>query len=315
MWFVCNKPPKRGAPMAGTTIRLGTTEAVWQSAVYRGQQCVAARFDADDPMLAAQLAGFPGHVLAKPEEITVPRPAAERVSVSVGSGAVAFASSIGRVQRLDELGAASAVKPTGIGLVAELLLLAYSRGWELPDAVGAGSNDEPGEAGGRSAVSGLTLSELTLTVPPVDWPELRASGRPPWESSSWVPPGTDWVRPGWRDPIPKAPEVADPTIGSPILPETTLVSDESPPLDEVDDNKTPPPVALEPGTDPAVAAGYPAEAVVQARTLALDWHAKLDDDKTPHPSALNYYLNKAGLPKCAPSSKAVAQMAGLLASL
>lgn len=106
------------------------------------------------------------------------------------------------------------VRPATI--TSQVLVLALRQGWALEDLAGAGDGD-PGELGGRAAVSGLTLAEAALSMPPIDWPELRADKRKPWESTAWR-----IASPGWRPPhtpplAPPPKRVVDGTIPAPVF--------------------------------------------------------------------------------------------------
>lgn len=68
-------------------------------------------------------------------------------------------------------------------------LVAMVNGWTAEDLDGTGMDGEPGVKGGHSAMTGLTLGEMALSVPPADWAEAKAV-RYPWEDPTWTrPPG------------------------------------------------------------------------------------------------------------------------------
>lgn len=183
---------------------------------------------------------------------------------------------------------------------AALHTLAASRGWRAEDIAGTGLGGDAGAAGGRSVASGLTLAELTLTRPPIDWPELAARGRPPWESTNWIPPHPTWIAPAWA-PLPPLPDRRDAPTESPIVPPTPpgAVDDGDELERELDDETTPndPPGDDSDGEDPDgdPMAGYPAEHLATARALVLEI-ATTNGGAEPHPNKVNYYLRRLDPP-------------------
>lgn len=287
LWFVAIQPHPGLRP--GQTMILGTVEVPWERVVYQGRSCLALRLDGVDHNTVASLRTWKHHLVLSAEALEVaPRLAPVPVVQAQAGGG-------------------------GIAHLVALFMLARSRGWVEDEVAGTGVGGQPDQ--GRNPRTGLTLVELTLTAPPVDWPELRAAGRPPWESSAWTPPGPGWVRPGWPDPVLRPVPSSDPAIPSPILPPDTLDAP-APSAPEPEDHVDTDPVDADPEppstTDPAVDAGYPAESVEAARAVVREWHARLPAGKEPHPAAANYHLEKAGLPKCRPAPKAVAQLRALL---
>ena len=198
-----------------------------------------------------------------------------------------------RVETLASSGAAPKPAPalSDLELVQQRLYhlqgAAAFNGWDPSDVNGTGLGGEPGEAGGRSPTTGLTLVELTLTRPPIDWPELKAAGRPPWESPDWHLPGPGWVHPSWPDRLkpveapPKAKE-PDPEPTAPPEPPTVKTStptdDDQPPEVESDDD------------------AYPAEHAAAAAEIVRDL-VKKKGGQVPHPNAVKFLLRKAGLPE------------------
>lgn len=175
--------------------------------------------------------------------------------------------------------------------LAQIRAIAKSRGWRDEDIDGTGQNGDAGSAGGHNQVSGLSLAELSLTRPPIDWPELAARGRPPWESTDWLPPHRTWVAPGWA-PLPPLPDRRDLEpihAGSPILAPTTVdeVTTEPEPEPELkpDDN----PDELGPETQD-VLAGLSPELIALARQVITE----IGNNPVPHPNKINFYLRKAG---------------------
>ena len=171
----------------------------------------------------------------------------------------------------------------------QLHKIALGRGWTLGELEGTAFAGDPGSLGGRSPQNGLTLAEMTLTRPPIDWPELKAAGRPPWESPDWSLPGPGWVHPSWPDRV-----KADPEPPAPPTPEADAPSEDAPEV--VEPVVEPPGPEAEPEAPSDRWAGYPAEHVAAAREIALDLQ-KRKGGTAPTVNALGFILKKAGLPK------------------
>lgn len=67
----------------------------------------------------------------------------------------------------------------------------FARGWRLEDLEGAGRGDQWGPEGGRSRLTGLTVLEMALAVPPPNWHAMAATSYP-WESLDFQPPFPSW---------------------------------------------------------------------------------------------------------------------------
>lgn len=189
---------------------------------------------------------------------------------------------------------------------------ALAMGWDFADLVGTGDNDNPGEAGGRSPRSGLTLAEMGMLPPPTDW---AAQADTSW---AWQCPGFSAL-PGWIHPglAPKATDDVDVDVdddidesapylaGSKPKDEEDALADDSEAADDLelaDDDHT-----SAHTDDPALDAGYPVEHIAEARALAH----KLADERGStdyHPNAINFFLKKQDLP-----TVNKAQLAALLA--
>jgi hypothetical protein len=183
--------------------------------------------------------------------------------------------------------------------------MAMRLGWSVNDISGTAIGGQPGEGGGRSPATGLTLAEMTLSSPPKYWSEAFDQAYP-WELSDWRPPG-----PGWKPPSvpskrgpPTEPDdgPTDPTIPDPPDEDTEDEDDDlseedpKPPAEPVSAPKAPEPPekpTAPDGQDPAVAAGYPAEHVAEARKAAFELKEKRG---TYSYQALNYVLGKLSLP-------------------
>lgn len=181
--------------------------------------------------------------------------------------------------------------PTTDGLRA----MAIRLGWSIMDIAGTAMGDQPGEAGGRSERTGLTLAEMTLSTPPKIWHEV-ADDSYPWELSDWRPPGMGWVPPRVaskrpppsEDTPPPVDEDDDPTGEVP----PPLDDDPTPPSEQpTDADPTPTPAGDD--VDPAVALGYPADKVDAARAAALELKEKRGEYSF---QAINYILGKLDLP-------------------
>lgn len=85
--------------------------------------------------------------------------------------------------------------PAG-GDVSPVYETARANGWEPLDLVGTGGPfGDPGPAGGYSPLTGLTLAQMALCVPPARWGPEMAAKVYPWEVEGWKRPGLDWIPP------------------------------------------------------------------------------------------------------------------------
>lgn len=179
-------------------------------------------------------------------------------------------------------------------LTAQVLQVAIRQGWSTDDLRGAGNGD-PGESGGRGAC-GLTLAEAALSRPPVDWPELRAAGRRPWESTTW-----QIATQGWRPPVtpplaPIQPRIVDEQVPAPQFDAPAAAAD--------DETATVATSAVGPSVADLILGrlpldhplyDYPRDGLEQLVGLVR----ALADTKgaVPHKNAVNYHLrNRLGRP-------------------
>ncbi len=72
--------------------------------------------------------------------------------------------------------------------------VAFRNGWSVEDVAGTGLGGNPGKLGGFSPITGLTMAEMALCVPPKAWAEMRDVAYP-WEAAAWRPPGVQFVPP------------------------------------------------------------------------------------------------------------------------
>lgn len=179
-----------------------------------------------------------------------------------------------------------AVAPPDV--IEPLRAIALGNRWSPEELAGTGLGGEPGELGGRSPITGLTLVEHTLTSPPSAWPELRAENRPPWEATDWAKPGPGWVPPGWPER-----KVATATEPEPPAPVRDALLTDPPPAD---DAPPPPPEDKkgDDGDDEDPLASYPPAQYAEALAILLDLQKRKNGD-VPHPNALNFFLRKAEL--------------------
>lgn len=87
-----------------------------------------------------------------------------------------------------------AVVPAKVRPDARSALAALQAGWDLEDLVGTGRGGAVTASGGLSLLTGLSLLELSLTVPPRDWPQRRATLYP-WQIEGWAQPTQSWKPP------------------------------------------------------------------------------------------------------------------------
>lgn len=212
-----------------------------------------------------------------------------------------------QVERLDEAPAAPTVVQE-LSLVVQVHAIATAHGWDAQDLAGTGLHGEPGDVGGRSATTGLSLAEMALTRPPVGWHEIRAAGRPPWEAADWAAPAPEWRPLRWRDHAPPPePEPAKPPVEAEADPELeaapTPVPDPSGASAEADSEEGEPegvnPLDAYPGASfedddgnqvpltPDEQDAYRRAAV----TITLKLLAQRKGD-VPHPNAVNHQLKK-----------------------
>jgi len=182
--------------------------------------------------------------------------------------------------------------PDNVSPKAGLTTAALTKGWTFADLVGTGNGEDPGEGGGRSTRTGLTLAEMGMLPPPADWAR-QAETAWPWQCVGFS------ALPGWKHPDlgSKAVDKEEEEEEGASAPYLT----DSPPKDEVgtsdasvdedeDEDEDEAPAAV----DPAVEAGYPASDLDEARALA---HKLAQDRGTTdyHPNALNFFLRKQKL--------------------
>lgn len=180
----------------------------------------------------------------------------------------------------------------------EIVQRAFANGWVYVDITGAGEDNQWGIEGGRGQDSGLTMAELSLTVPPDGWGEKRSTHWP-WEILGWKPPGEEWKAPALPSKRPPADQVPaldeapapldDEGLAEPGAAEGGAVSDaiDDPPTDE----ELPP--AVPETRNEEVLADWPADRLdLAVTTLAEVWRSA---GKAPSPSKARHYLSKAGI--------------------
>lgn len=181
---------------------------------------------------------------------------------------------------------------------------AMRNGWAYVDLTGTGRDNQWGEEGGRSTVSGLTMAEASLCTPPEGWEEKRKDFYP-WEILPWRPPGMGWTPPkvpSKRAPLDKAPEINEAPVVVPEPqnegPEAEVDPDpaaeaapvaEAPPVAERRQTKPP-----ETRTEEALAGLSKAEIDAAVTVIVTAW---LEAAKAPSPTRARFLLEKAGQPK------------------
>lgn len=180
----------------------------------------------------------------------------------------------------------------------DLFTLARRLGWTDEDLAGL-SEASPGEDGGRSPRSGLTLAEMVLVKAPPEWPELASTGYP-WQSGNWQPPPGSWQAPS----APAKVRLAEPTEPGPVTaPEDAVMTPSDPhaidPDEEEIEELDPDSYELEtPSAETAelseAMSGDQAAAI--AKIIVETWNAD-GQGSIPHINKINFKLDKAGLPR------------------
>lgn len=202
--------------------------------------------------------------------------------------------------------------------------VAITNGWLAVDLAGTGAGGDPGPAGGCSPVTGLYLAQMALTAAPAGWDAKRTTHYP-WEIEGWRPPGLDWVPPAVPSKRPveavPAPTPTEPTSeGATAFAGDTSTSED----DEAAPSAYEAAIAAgmaskldgpaEGDGDAAVAAGYPADQVDEARRMAHALSAALGGKKLHH-NKFNWAVKKRNgdHPDATPLTTATeAQLDGLL---
>lgn len=182
----------------------------------------------------------------------------------------------------------------------EIVQRAFANGWVYADITGAGEDNQWGIEGGRGDASGLTMAELSLTVPPQGWNEKRDTHWP-WEILGWKAPGEEWKAPKLPSKRPAADQV--PALDEPPAPlgDEAALADESP---EDEPSGADPDIIEDPPTDEQppqppetrneeVLAGWPNDRLDAAVAALADvWRSA---GKPPSTSKARHYLAKAGI--------------------
>lgn len=268
MWYVSVGNPKHRPAVGSSVVLPGGVVAWWCRVELAEVRRMAAHFR-DDERLARTLRTIPHRIVVSDSEVKVIEAAPEVVAAATQQIATAAA------------------------LVSGVRAMALANGWTASDLAGSGVGD-PGEAGGRSPVTGLYLAEAALVSPPTDWPELRERGRPPWESAAWRSPSPLWGPPAWKGLPPIAARPEDPLVPNPFAETDDVANDAA-------SSPTPAPAAAPADAPPERVESVesplydypPAQLPKMVEIIRGIYDAR---GSAPHPNSANYHLKKAGIP-------------------
>jgi hypothetical protein len=96
--------------------------------------------------------------------------------------------------------------------------LALANLWLAEDLTGTGAGGDPGPAGGFSAVTGLNLGQMVMSVAPTGWGGLRDTHWP-WDVADWIAP------PNFKQPAvaPKVQPVEQPRTTAEVVNEVSAI--------------------------------------------------------------------------------------------
>lgn len=299
MYVLRHPQPGKRAPSG--VIHFGTVQSVWEPVSYQGQTVYGAHVPDGHPEaegIRKKMSSFKATSIVSDDDVIV-----ANVRPSAGPGANADGPTLDYHRHWSEDPVVQEIAQRAIGIV-RAWDLARARGWRDDEIKNTGIMGDPTGGGGRNEITGLALAELMLTVPPVDWPELRAAGRPPWESSRFIPPHFAWMPPAWRDePIDRLVDAAPEVAGTESV-TSDDITDETDPEIAVDEVETrpeveatsnlldAPPAAEATSTEPP----YPAEHLDAVKGIVRDMMARAGG-KVPAVNAVNFLLAKQDLPK------------------
>ena len=202
---------------------------------------------------------------------------------------------------------AASPAPAPVDHVSVAVAAAVRNGWRISDLEGTGENNNPGPLGGLSAVTGLTLAQMALCVPPPTWAEASDESYP-WQLDGWRPPGEGFKSPSVASKVEPAPEPAaeereekaeldpdgDTTVepGTVEDPEALAAAVEAGDIAPIEDGVGPE-LAEEAGA-PAAYEGTAGQFAASVK-LVEDLRDKKGGD-TPSMQQANHYLRKAELP-------------------
>jgi hypothetical protein len=287
MFLIRHRRQGRRPPITGT-ILYGSVPVAYRAGVLAGQPVTFAEL-ADGPDLAAVVACASAQsdttVHASDPGILVDgQPLTPSVIL-----AAALSSSPELTPPAPEVApsrAADTFPPFSEPAPESLTRTALRFGWTEEDLAGL-SESHPGEDGGRSVRSGLTLAEMALTTPPPEWPTLGEQGYP-WQSPNWQAPSGSWTAPS----APAKAVTADPPPPSPVQPPAPVEPEEEETLgDDPDGYELPSPA---PAADSSALTGLDEGQAREVAAIIIEtWQT---DGKVPHVNKINFKLNNAGLP-------------------